>query len=1002
MLGIALWSIPVARAEVLTGGELTFSESGWAGHRVPELGRANCFTQTANGFLWVGGSDGLRRYDGMQVDIVASEGATGENVRRLWVDSGDQLWVATGDGSLEPTGRVSPDLVDWRGSNARLLQLRNGVLSPPSFAKSLPSPWVWAMADEGPVRWFGTEAGILEINGDHYRVIGSKQGLPHPFVTALAVREGTLWIGTMRGLARMQSGRIETLRPDLPVIALAMRDDGSLLVATDRHFFAIAKDGKETELARVPSWSMDAGLAIRSHAQFVALGDQVFRFAAGRFTDDDVTGLAPHLRSDSGVESIFVDRDDNLWVAGLNGVLRIHKTPVEVVAGSDRAAVFGILRRRNNELWISTSKGAMSFLGGKRTAFYPSGDLLSTWTPRALTESPDGRLFLSGITGGVMEFVAGAWVRRLFGGAAETFTADVISATSDGALWVASSSSPDLLRLEVADFGKQAVLKPSQGLCNSRHGPMLLARDGTFWAGSHDGGLSQWKEGKVQCISTGDGLASNSIASLFEFSSDSLLVGSLKPVGLTVIRNGRVLALTERPESRRDHVFAMIEDGRGQFWATTMRGVKTTDVSSLKSWLAGHGESPIWKRVGVPEGLPARENMSWFGPNIALDPERRVAVPTVLGLALIDTAVKPAPKHARVLIDEVRASGRHADGGKISLDPDRSDLEVLYTLPDLSSGNDLMFEHRVDGLDVEWIAAGARRQAYYASVAPGHYRFRVRARDRGGQLVGGMAELPFEVRPFFWQRPEIIAIGVVGVFLLLALAYRQRIRQVEVRFSVVQEERGRIARDLHDNLAQGLTSIALHLDTITLADTVPEDLREIADRARIVLDRVQSEARSAIWDLRAQRVGTLSIADAVEQACRRALEGASVELVFRKQGAQPTSTGRAAALEHELPQIAQEAVTNAIRHGQPTRIEIRLTQDDQGLSLQIVDDGKGFDPRTREATPASNVSDGHFGIVGMRERAARVGGVLMITRNPERGMCVELRIPGSVADGKHA
>ena len=1003
-LGMAfmLATSTVAFAEFPTGGELTFATPGWAGHWVPELGRANCFAQTGDGFLWVGGSDGLRRYDGMRVDVVPTEGAVGENVRRLWVDDGDRLWVATGDGSLEPSGRVAPDLVDWRGAGARLLQLRDGVLSPPAFAHALPSPWVWAMVKAGPLRWFGTEAGILEVDNDQHRVLDSKQGLPHPFVTALAVQYGTLWIGTMRGLARMRAGRIETVVPELAVIALAKSHDGSLFVATPQRFFAIAADGTQTELARVASWNMSAGVAMRGNARFASLGRQILRFSPGISTLEDVTGLEPSVRTDTQVDSIFIDHEDNLWVAGLNGVLRIHKTPIEIVAGSERSAVFGLLRRQNNELWLSTSKGIMAFSGRKRTAFYPAGDTIGTWAPRALTETADGHLLLAGITGGVMELVGTEWVRRPFGGAALAWSSDVISATRDGALWAASNNSPDLVRMDLANFGKQTVLNTAQGLCDSRHGPMLLARDNTFWAGSHDGGLSQWKDGKGRCLRTGDGLASDGIASLFELSSSDLLVGSLKSVGLSVIRNGRVMGVRDQSESQRDHVFAMIEDGRGQFWVTTKRGVKTTNVLSLQNWIAGKAEPPVWQSLGVPDGLPAWENMSWFGPNIALDADRRVAIPTVLGLALIDPTEKPAPKHAKVVIDEVRAAGRRVDTGRLLLDPERADLEIRYTMPDLSSGSDLSFEHRLDGLDVEWTTAGARRQVYYASLAPGHYRFRVRVRNKAGQKVGGMVELPFAVRPFFWQRPEIIAATVAGLILLLALAYRQRIRQVEVRFAVIQEERGRIARDLHDNLAQGLTSIALHLDTITLAEAVPEALREIADRARIVLARVQIEARTAIWDLRAQRVGTLSIADSVEHAARRAAEGASVELVFRKQGAQSISTGRAAALEHELPQIAQEAVTNAIRHGQPTRIEIRLKQDDRGLSLQVIDDGRGFDPRTREATPASSVSDGHFGIVGMRERAARVGGLLVITRNLERGMCVELRIPGGVAEEKQA
>src|SRR4029453_1287508 len=124
------------------------------------------------------------------------------------------------------------------------------------------------------------------------------------------------------------------------------------------------------------------------------------------------------------------------------------------------------------------------------------------------------------------------------------------------------------------------------------------------------------------------------------------------------------------------------------------------------------------------------------------------------------------------------------------------------------------FMYRLEGLDPVWIDAGTRRVALYSRVPPGHYRFRLRAANNDGVWSEADATLDMTVLPYFYQT-RWFQLSVAALFVLaLAGVHRVRMRRVEARFALVMKERNRIAREIHDTLAQGLAAIGLHLSAI--------------------------------------------------------------------------------------------------------------------------------------------------------------------------------------------
>jgi signal transduction histidine kinase len=218
-----------------------------------------------------------------------------------------------------------------------------------------------------------------------------------------------------------------------------------------------------------------------------------------------------------------------------------------------------------------------------------------------------------------------------------------------------------------------------------------------------------------------------------------------------------------------------------------------------------------------------------------------------------------------------------------------------------------------------------------------------------------------------------------------------------IQAEAVAEERRRIAREFHDSVNQGLAAAALRLDAASYRLT-DERSKTVLDRQRRLLATLQSEAREFIWDLRDPVHADAPLADALEAQLEFIEPSAATAIEFEP----PANAADPAAklppeVRHQIVRIVREAVANAVRHAHASRIAVRLAATDSGgLTIEIADDGTGFDVAARAA------AEGHFGIRGMQERARRIGGDLTIESGPGTGTRVVLSLvaarPPAVAD----
>ena len=315
-----------------------------------------------------------------------------------------------------------------------------------------------------------------------------------------------------------------------------------------------------------------------------------------------------------------------------------------------------------------------------------------------------------------------------------------------------------------------------------------------------------------------------------------------------------------------------------------------------------------------------------------------------------------------------------------------------YTALSLSIPEQVRFRYRLDGLDSKWREAGSIRQAVYDNLAPGNYTFRVIACNNDGVWNMTGAAMAFTIPPAWYQENWFRAVCAVLTLLVLWITYRLRLRQMRraltARFDERLAERTRMARELHDTFLQTIQGSKLVVDDGLEEPLDMEKMHRALGQVSGWLEQAIAEGRAALNSLRS----SATLKNDLGPALRRAAESG---VVPDGMAISVSVVGDARALHpivrDELYRIGHEAIQNAKAHSHGSRLSIDLTYG-QDLTLHVGDDGVGIDPGY-----AIGGRDGHHGLQGMRERAARIQGRLNILSSTESGTDISVIVPGSVS-----
>jgi signal transduction histidine kinase len=362
-------------------------------------------------------------------------------------------------------------------------------------------------------------------------------------------------------------------------------------------------------------------------------------------------------------------------------------------------------------------------------------------------------------------------------------------------------------------------------------------------------------------------------------------------------------------------------------------------------------------------------------------------VPTGKGLAVLDPGTDGRPKvDPTVHLVEITLDHKNP------IDPTRSvkfaagttDIQFRYAGIHLRSPAAVKYFYKLEDHDKTWIPAGKRRSISYANLGYGSYRFVVRSELKNG--LTSEASYAFAILPHFYETPWFKILIASLLLAAAAFAYRLHLQQLRNRFTLVLEERARIARELHDTLAQSFVGISSQLDALNVwLSRDPQKARAFLDLARGMTRHSLNEARRTVMDLRVSALEGQDLASALESETLRWTAGSNVVVHL-------DVSKDARRLSHEVEQhllrIAQEAVTNALKHASAARLWVLLKVDARKIRLRVTDDGRGC-----ENPDVSSAAGGHFGLIGMRERAQSIGGDFSFQSQPQAGTSIEVTVP---------
>jgi signal transduction histidine kinase/ligand-binding sensor domain-containing protein len=933
----------------------------------------NSIAQTPDGYLWVAGTGGVFRFDGVRFSEWKPP-ANGHLPRspfhRLLASRDGSLWIAgIGLAELKPNGEARPhhelDGVEIRG----LIEDKDGG--------------VWAGGRGVPnhsalCRFYHNSSDCFPTEGP----LGQRVGALHED------RNGQLWICTVNGVWRLRPGPPEKFAVISKMdAALSFEEDasGTLSFADGDNLNMVTADRRVVKYPIEPILARTL-LKDREGDLWVGTTGQGIVHIHGRQTDRFTT--FDGLSSNSIIE-IFQDREGNLWAGTSRGLDKFTRPAVPSITSKQGLSgdyVNSILLDHQGVPWIGTRTGLYRFVDGHWIR--PTPKLPNTFIT-SLFQASGGRIIVaSDADNGIVHFD---------GARALPFDAtngDIFGMTEDnrGDLWVASHAL-GLLHLSGTGHLIESFDKKMIGQLN-----IAVAfdprREG-LWLTSNLGEIGFFKDGKVvERYGTKDGLAEGIVRDPQADNDGGVWVATRS--GLAHLKNGKISVMNRKNGLPCDAVHWMRRDRDHNVWLYMECGLVAFSETELSSWLNDASRTvAIVHYLDNTDGVESVAYNGWYTPQTATTSDGRILFATSTGLSVLNPgnlAQNPLPPP--VHIEGIAADEHEIEGAnRISLPAKVRSIHIAFTALSFSAPRKVRFRFKLEPYDADWSAPVSRREATYTNLPPGEYDFRVIASNNTGVWNMKGDTLRLVITPAFYQTAwfRVLSASVVAglAWTLYLIRLKQATARVHNRLLAHMEERERIARELHDTLLQGFQGITLRMQGV--AKTMPEldrarrMIEEVLDRA----DGVLREARVRVRNLRRRATDESELAERLtrrgEELSRDHVSSFTLAVVGTPKVLDPT-------IQEEAYSIANEALTNAFRHASASKIEVELGYDPSALRIRVRDNGVGIDK-----TVQSQGQPGHWGLMGMRERAREIRSELSVWSRDAAGTEVELVVPASIA-----
>ncbi len=1002
--------------------------------------------QDRRGFMWFATRDGLNRYDGYTFVVYKHDpndpGSLSSNfLQDLMEDAEGYLWVATSTG----VNRFDPRT-----------ERCTRYLHDPENRDTLGGASVKSVVQDGHgYLWFGTEdSGLDKLDPrrgtfTHYRDDSDGRFVGR-ITQVIEDGHGDIWFTGERGLFHVdpQNGRV-TRRPpgsnvlsadsvyedaagDLwllansPVAGLVRYDRRAERLTTyplaPRASGVLASTTTGGSLNGILAADGEDGLWVPSSEGLSYFDRRALRFTH-RFRHDEVN---PHSLDSNAIFAVYQDRGGVLWVGteneGLNVLdFRQQRFPHYMHRPSDPSSlspgrVKAIHQDLDRVLWVGFFPRALDRLDrktGRVTHYLPreGDDMLGEGTNvNSIYRDSAGYLWIGGGGSGLVRFDerTGHFKRyRHDRGDPQSLVSNnvyTIYGDRSGQMWVGLEGG--ISRFDPATDGFVNYVVPDN--------PSSLAstvwiihqdRSGALWAGTWGGVLIRFDEQAKSFVryapdSRDPGkLYGGGINTILEDRTGTLWVGTFDGLYRYDRGSGAFARYTEAQGLPSSSVRCILEDRVGRLWLSTQKGVSRFDPreQTLRNYDVSDGLQSDEFSTGcfqAPDGeilFGGSNGLNAFVPENVRDD---AYVPPVV-LTNFTILNRPVRIGAGSVLEKAIPYVE-----SLMLPHEDNVFSFEFAALSYANAHKNRYRYRLLGFDTAWNEVDSRRRlATYTNLDPREYVFRVQGSNSDGIWNEQGVSLPIVLSPPWWRTTWFRASTAALVLVLLAGAYRLRMQQVQHAFDMTLEarvgERTRIARELHDTLLQSFHGLLLRFQTAS--HLLPDRPREAKEKLESAIEQAAgaiTEGRDAVQGLRASIVERNDLAAAITTLAGELATAPSVDRppVFRL-AVEGQARDLHPIVRDEIYKIAAETLRNTFQHARAGRVEAEIRYDASEFRLRLRDDGQGIDP----GVLAGQGAEGHYGLRGMPERAALMGGKLAVWSEVGVGTEVELRLPAAAA-----
>jgi signal transduction histidine kinase len=1022
-----LWGTLASWAGELSTNTDDYSIENWQLEQgLPQIS-VTSIAQTPDGYLWLGTFNGLVRFDGVRFRVF-DEGNTpnlgSSGITQLEVDDQGALWIVTmadalvrmaaGQFTAVPREDALPTL---RGAfllhdpnhrpllldgERELRRIEDGHLRPLDRRDQLRTndePCLLTSSGGGAafVAEHGKITRSLPVIFAPLADPGSKSNRIDVAVACAAPSQsGGYWLGSGSGIYRLERGRVSTRLVPLPsgVAEISfLREDGQGYL-----------------------WAGGSG--------------RVYRWKTGGFPP---SGLWQQFTSETGlvdshVTCLFRDREGSLWVGtGQRGLYRFRAHVFHVYhteAGMNSDVVTSVTQDRQGRMWLGVNGGGLNE--------WASGRLKPVTEPALLGSYPLAYSVLSDRQDAVWTGLYGAMALRLHAGivtpymlgdgSSRLMTPQALFEDHAGIMWMGCTHS--LLRYQGGHFTRYTC---RDGLSCDNVVALAEDRSGGLYIGTDGGGLNCLRNGRFTAWTERDGLADKHLSSLYVDGENTLWIGTLNG-GLSRLKKGRFVTITTQDGLPSNSIGSLLEDDLGNLWLGSNRGIIRVNRQALNDYADGGRRPLAWHVFGLSDGLGTIGCAEGGQPACWKAHDGKLWFATIKGVAVVDPHQLPFnPLPPPVVIEEavmddqvydLQSSVSNGKGGEVqspkskvqslqssgpsppmlTVPPRTHRVEFHFTGLSLVAPEKVRFRYRLDPFDRDWAEAGTRRVAYYTGIPPGKYQFRVTACNNDAVWNQEGVRLGLVVLPSWWMTWWFRALMVLGVAGLVLGWYEQRLHRLR-REHLAQEnfsrrliasqenERRRLAGELHDGLGQDLLVIASQAQlSLSQQENPPATATRLQDIAETAKQALQ-QARRMAHNLRPGLLDELGLTKALRASADKAAQASGVSMAIHLADVDGLLLPE---FEVNLFRIAQESLNNVLKHAHASEAKVTLTKEPSVLRLVVEDNGQGFELSRLESAPPDQRG---FGLRQIAERAKMMGGRADIQSQPGGGTRLTVEIP---------